>query len=74
VQQRARNTGSRRARPVIFGKLQLQNGDILKAINGSDMSTPDAALSLYTKLRNASHLSVQIERRGQAMTMGYTIR
>ena len=29
---------------------------------------------LYTKLRTASHLSVQVERRGETSTMDYTIR
>ncbi len=58
----------------IFGKLNLQNGDTIKAINGQEMNTPDAALALYSKLRNASHLSVQVERRGETVTMDYTIR
>src|SRR5262249_9733031 len=42
----------------IFGKIGLQNGDTIKAINGNEMTTPDAALALYSKLRNASHLGV----------------
>ena len=58
----------------IFGKIGLQNGDTIKAINGSEMTTPDAALALYTKLRNASHLSVQVERRGETVTLDYSIR
>jgi len=58
----------------IFGRIGLQNGDTIKAINGSEMTTPDAALGLYTKLRNASHLSVQVERRGETVTLDYTIR
>jgi general secretion pathway protein C len=58
----------------IFGRIGLQNGDTIKAINGSDMTTPDAALALYTKLRNASHLSVQVERRGETVTLDYSIR
>jgi general secretion pathway protein C len=58
----------------IFDKLQFQNGDTITAINGSDMSTPDAALALYTKLRNASHLSAQVERHGEKATLDYTIR
>ena len=36
--------------------------------------SPDAALALYSKLRNASHLSVQVERRGEAQQMDYTIK
>ena len=58
----------------IFGRIGLQNGDTIKAINGSDMTTPDAALALYTKLRNASHLSVQVERRGETVALDYSIR
>jgi general secretion pathway protein C len=58
----------------IFGKIGLQNGDTIKGINGSEMTTPDAALGLYTKLRNASHLSVQVERRGETVTLDYSIR
>jgi len=58
----------------IFGKIGLQNGDTVKAINGMDMSTPDKALELYTKLRNASHLSVSVERRGETVTLDYSIR
>jgi general secretion pathway protein C len=58
----------------IFGLLGMQNGDTIKAINGMDMSSPDKALEVYTKLRNASHLSVSIERRGENQTLDYTIR
>ncbi len=58
----------------IFGRIGLQNGDTIKGINGSDMTTPDAALALYSKLRSASHLSVAVERRNQAVTMDYTIK
>jgi general secretion pathway protein C len=58
----------------IFGRIGMQNGDTIKAINGSEMTTPDAALALYTKLRNASHLSVQVERRGETVTLDYSIR
>ena len=58
----------------IFGKIGLQNGDTVKQINGMDMATPDKALEVYTKLRYASHLSVSVERRGENMTLDYSIR
>jgi general secretion pathway protein C len=58
----------------IFDKLQFQNDDTIKRINGNDMSSIDAALALFTKLRSASHLSVQVERRGETVTLDYTIR
>lgn len=58
----------------IFGRIGLQNGDTIKAINGSEMTTADAALALYQKLRTASHLSVQVERHGETVTLDYSIR
>lgn len=58
----------------IFAKIGMQNADLIKAINGLDMSTPDRALEAYTKLKTASHLTVLIERRGQNMTLDYQIR
>jgi general secretion pathway protein C len=58
----------------IFGRIGLQNGDTIKAINGMDMTSPDQALGVYTKVRNASHLTVAVERRGETVTLDYTIR
>lgn len=58
----------------IFGRIGLQNGDTIKSINGSEMTTPDAALALYTKLRNASHLSVSVDRRGETVALDYSIQ
>ena len=58
----------------IFGRIGLQNGDTIKAINGMDMTSPDQALAVYSKVRNASHLTVAVERRGETVTLDYTIR
>jgi general secretion pathway protein C len=57
----------------LFGKLGLQNGDLLRTINGFDMGSPDSALEAYTKLRSASNLSVALVRRGNPVTMEYNI-
>jgi general secretion pathway protein C len=57
-----------------FAKIGLQNGDVISAINGLDMSSPDKALEVYTKLKSASHLSVGLERNGQKITKEYNIR
>jgi general secretion pathway protein C len=58
----------------VYARIGLQNGDSISAINGYDMSSPDKALEVYTKLRRANHLTVNITRRGQQTTMDYTIR
>ena len=58
----------------MFAKIGMQNADLIKAINGLDMSTPDKALEAYTKLKTASHLTVMLERRNENITLDYQIR
>lgn len=60
-------------RSSLLGKLGIQNGDMLRTINGFDMSSPDTALEAYAKLRSASNLAVSLERRGAPVTMEYQI-
>lgn len=58
----------------VFSKLGLMNGDTLESINGFQLNSLDKGLEVYTKLREATSLEVDIERRGQPMTLKYTIR
>lgn len=58
----------------VYGKIGLRNGDTVTAVNGFDLSSPDKALEVYTKVREASNLSVSVLRRGKPMTLNYTIR
>ena len=57
-----------------FAKIGLQNNDVVSAINGLEMTSPDQALLAYTKLKTATHLSVAVERNGQKITKDYNIR
>lgn len=57
-----------------FAKIGLQNGDVIVGINGLEMTSPDKALEIYTKLKSANHLSVALERNGQKITKDYNIR
>jgi len=61
-------------RNSLLGKLGLQNGDLLRTINGFNMSSPDTALEAYAKLRTANNLSVAVVRRGRPMTVDYDIQ
>lgn len=58
----------------IYSKIGLQNGDVIQKINGYDMNSPDRALEVYTKLRDATSLTIELQRRGQSQTMNYAIR
>ena len=61
-------------RSSLLGRLGVQNGDMLRTINGYDMSSPDSALEAYARLREADHLTLSVVRRGQAMTIDYNIQ
>lgn len=61
-------------RSSLLGRLGIQNGDMLRTINGFDLTEPDSVLEAYTRLRSADRLSLSVERRGQPVTMDYQIR
>lgn len=61
-------------RDSLLGKLGMHNGDMLRTINGFNMTSPDKALEAYSRLRNADHLTVAVQRRGQDMNIDYNIR
>ena len=58
----------------LFAKLGLQNADLVKAINGLEMTSPDKVFEAYTKLKSASHLTMQLVRRGENHTFDFQIR
>jgi general secretion pathway protein C len=58
----------------LYSILGMNNGDTINAINGHPMTTPDKALEIYTKLRNASHISITFTRQGKTNNNEYTIR
>ena len=61
-------------RNSLLGRLGLQNGDMLRTINGYDMTSPDSALEAYSRLRGSNNLTVAVVRRGQAMNIDYNIQ
>jgi len=58
----------------IYAKLGLMNGDTIHAINGFELTTPDKALEVYTKVKESSNLSVSATRRGKPVTIDYNIK
>lgn len=57
-----------------FAKLGLANGDTLQSINGFELTSADKALEVYTKLREATSLEVDVTRRGKPMSLNYSIK
>jgi S1-C subfamily serine protease len=58
---------------TFYAQIGIQNGDTVRAINGHEMTSPDRALEVYTKLRSANRLSMSLLRGGKDLTIDYDI-
>lgn len=58
----------------LFSKIGLQNGDVLKRINGLTLDAPDRVLEAFTKLREAKHIELDIDRGGGPVRKVYDVR
>ena len=57
----------------LYAKIGIQNGDVIRRINGYEMNSPDKALEIYQKLRDANRIEVELERRGETIRKSYSI-
>lgn len=57
----------------LYSKIGIQNGDVVTRINGLDMNDPAKALEVYTKLKDAPRIDVDIDRNGSIMRMTYNV-
>jgi len=57
----------------LYAKIGVQNGDVIRRINGYEMNSPDKALEIYSKLRDANRIEIEIERRGETIRKSYSI-
>jgi general secretion pathway protein C len=57
----------------LYSKIGVQNGDVIRKINGYEMNSPDKALEIYQKLRDATRIEVELERRGETVRKQYSI-
>ncbi|MDF1562216.1 MAG: type II secretion system protein GspC [Deltaproteobacteria bacterium] len=57
----------------LYAKIGIQNGDVIKKINGYDINSPDKALEVYQKLKDARDVTVELERRGRTVKKSYSI-
>jgi general secretion pathway protein C len=58
----------------LFGLLGMQDGDLMRSINGYDFSSPERILEAYAHLRDATEIRVDFTRGGQATTSTYSIQ
>jgi general secretion pathway protein C len=58
----------------LWGMLGVQNGDVIKSVNGTSFTGPDSALEAFGKLQGSDHLLVTINRRGSEMNLDFNIK
>jgi len=58
----------------IFSEMGLQNGDIVKGVNGNMIESVDDALKFYENLRASPSVELQIQRQGEEMNLSYQIQ
>lgn len=57
----------------LYSKVGIQNGDVISRINGYEINSPDKALEIYQKLKNAKEIAVDLKRRGKPLSLQYNI-
>ena len=56
-----------------YSSIGVENGDVIQKINGYEINSPDKALEIYQKLREARHVTVDLERNGQTIRKEYNV-
>jgi general secretion pathway protein C len=56
-----------------FSKLGLQRGDVIKSINGQEITSYNAAMNIYKKINTMDSLSLTIRRGKEEMELEYEI-
>ncbi|MCB0347257.1 MAG: general secretion pathway protein GspC [Bdellovibrionales bacterium] len=57
----------------IFSQLGLKQGDLLKSVNGSPVTSIQKAMEMYQSLKGADNIGVQFEREGKTEEFNYTV-
>lgn len=64
---------ARQAKAGPLGQLGMTTGDVIKNINGFDMTNPDKAVEAYSKLKTAMSVTVDLDRKGEPITIRITV-
>lgn len=58
----------------VYARIGLTNGDRIARINGLAVDSMDRAMEVYTKVRNATRLEIELVRRGKPLTLVIVVR
>jgi general secretion pathway protein C len=57
----------------LYASIGIENGDVIQRINGYEINSPDKALEMYQRLRESSHVTIELERAGQVVRKEYNV-
>lgn len=58
----------------LYSHIGVRSGDVLKSVNGEEVTSPTKALELYEKLKTTDNVTLDVERRGRPTTLEYMIK
>lgn len=58
----------------LYSHIGVRSGDVLKGVNGEEITSPNKALELYEQLKNSENVNVEVERRGRKVALEYNIK
>lgn len=58
----------------LYSQIGVKNGDIVRRINGFELNSPEKALELYAKMKNANRIDIELERNGQVVKNTFNVR
>lgn len=58
----------------LYSHIGVRSGDVLKSVNGEEVTSPTKALELYEKLKNSDNVTLEVERRGRPTNLEYLIK
>ncbi len=58
----------------VFAQLGLANGDVLRRVNGLEISGPEQALQMFTQLREASSIALDLTRANKNLSLQVEVR
>ena len=58
----------------LYEKVGLQNGDIIRKVNGAEVTGPQQAMAMFQSLQHAASIDVEIQRAGNVQLMHYDIQ
>ena len=61
-------------RNSIFSFLGLRNNDVIRSVNGNDLSNLNDAASMYTRLLSDRNFELEVLRGGEPVRMSYSVR